>query len=435
MKRFVLVCVVVLISGCDWAEAQRQAECRAGKVSSCDGGLDDAGSADSGTPDSGELDAGASDDAGTSDAGTPDAGTPDAGIPLSDAGVPHPDSGVLNPNHPVAPRRDIVGLFPRGDAGALWLVLRSGEARQLDRDGLLDGSVSLPGEIIDAYADGVAQPLLAALVDGGTNVVIFDERNRAVTAASPSVPGRWVTTYASGTASNGSVWDNGGSTYRQTLISPSGMPMMVPVSTTSCRFSFFDLQVMRVDEGDQVILAYEAEPGCGGDREMPADAGLAFITSGGGNGTIETNGRFHRLGRLEGENAPGLATASVLDAERVLAYRSLPWSSQNNAFQSIGGNRWQLSADAGLTLGDVSGNVVSGVAYGPISGPFGTPAGFVAGTPTAFVASDTWAVPLGPTPASSHVPVLRVGGRVFVAWLELDGGVRTRVLNAGDGGL
>ncbi len=78
--------------------------------------------------------------------------------------------------------------------------------------------------------------------------------------------------------------------------------------------------------------------------------------------------------------------------------------------------------------------MVSGVAYGPIAGPFAVPSGFVVGTPTAFVASDTWAVALGPTLTSSHVPVLRVGGRVFVAWLDLDGGVRTRVLSADNGG-
>ena len=174
---------------------------------------------------------------------------------------------------------------------------------------------------------------------------------------------------------------------------------------------------------------------------MTADAGLAYITRLGDSNNLAV-GRFHRLGRLEGEPQramnTGVVTATVFEGERGLQRRLFYWEplpAPGQFMPASNGTTWDVSADSGLTLGDVSGNVVSGVAYGPIGGPFGTPAGFVAGVPTAFVASDTWAVALGPTPASSHVPVLRIGGRIFVAWLELDGGVRTRVLNAIDGGL
>ena len=430
MKQLALVCVVVLISGCNWDDAQRVAECRAGMVSSCDGGLEDAGNpdmSDAGTPDAGAPDAGAP-DAGAPDAGAPDAGAPDAGVP--DAGPPAADAGVLNPNHPVAPRRDIVGLFPRGDAGAVWLVLRSGEVRQLDSDGGVDGSVSFPGEIIDAYADGVAQPLFAALVTGGTSVAIRDER-AATLASSVVIPGRWVTTFDGAAGPNVSVWDNSGNNYSQTIIESDGGRTAVFGSPRPCGYEFADLQVMRFDEGDAVVLAYESS-GCddGGIPPLPPDAGLSYITRVGGSGHIGA-GQFHRLGRLEGEIQRGFVAGTMSDGERVLQRRVFAWS--NSTFTLVDGG-WALVADAGLTLGDVSGNVVSGVAYGPIAGPFAVPSGFVVGTPTAFVASDTWAVALGPTLTSSHVPVLRVGGRVFVAWLDLDGGVRTRVLSADNGG-
>jgi len=74
--------------------------------------------------------------------------------------------------------------------------------------------------------------------------------------------------YEDGTEAFGSVWNNANGNYVQTIVS-SGMQTTFS-SMTGCSYAFSDLQVMRVDEGARVFLAYQTSSSCGGDVPLRA---------------------------------------------------------------------------------------------------------------------------------------------------------------------